>query len=156
MEGIFNIVWNGRNIGQVTVFRQGLYYHFTAICDFDENTICRLMIRVGGDTIIAGVMVPEANRFTLNKKIPVKRFGDEIPEFYIPDYQNEGAHPESKQEEDTQKEDMHNENTLEQGIFVPVSMNEPFGYLHRLKSALLTVREGKTGVWIPEKQKMQG
>ena len=131
MEGIFDILWNGTVIGQVEVLRRGLYYHFTAACIFDENEICRLMIRIQDEVMTAGIMVPENNQFILHKKMAIKQFPDGVPEFYVPSLQGESV--------------------ASEGLFVPVSEENPFGYLHRLKSAFLTFREGKMGIWIPMK-----
>jgi len=130
MEGRHSVYCNQQEIGQVDVSRQGLYYRFSGRCKYHGDNFCRLMIRSGDVTHSLGVMVPEGPEFTMEKQLPVKQFGNEKPYFYVP-----------SREADTS-----------QGKFVPISQEEPFAYLTKLKRAFFSCRDGSIGAWIPEKE----
>ena len=74
-------------------------------------------------------MVPEGERFVLNKQVPVKHFESGNPVFFILGESENG----------------------QKGLFIPIASDAPFEHLSKLKAAVLENREGVIGAWIPEK-----
>lgn len=128
MEGKYTIFYRGKQIGQVLVDREGLYYHFRCKCKFEEDAVCKLMYQYNNDSYVLGIMVPEADVFVMEKRIAIKHFEEGTPYFFIP--------------WDT---------ASERGMFVPISPDEPFGYLAKLTDAFLSYKNGRIGAWIPKK-----
>jgi len=127
MEGIYAIEQAGQKIGQAEVTRQGLYYHFTCHCRLSGEVICRLAAVCGEKTENLGVPVPENGEFVLRKKIPVSHLGQgQLRIRVIPKH--------------GQLSDQ----------FIPISPEEPFMYLSRLKNAYLERREQIQGIVIKE------
>lgn len=129
MEGRYSVFQNEKVIGEVDVSRQGLYYRFFCRCNYHGDNFCRLMIQLGDTEVSLGIMVPEGPEFILEKRLPVKKFGMETPVFYIP-------YPKDPSPE---------------GMFVPISKDEPFLWLTKLRKAFLIHHDGRVGAWIPEK-----
>lgn len=126
MEGNYSVLFGGQSAGKVRVFRQGLYYRFWCRCQLSGEVVCRLYVRCGGKEERLGILVPTGDGFGLDTRVPVKRIGEGKPEFFLrPVHDGPG------------------------GTFVPLSPEEPFAYLSRLKDAYLEKREGKTGVLLP-------
>ena len=128
MEGKYAVLLNGKQVGEVCVSKQGLYYRFQCTCQLQDDAVCRLMVRLKDGRENIGVMIPEGNRVQLDRKLPVKRFPGGSEEFYI----------------------LRQGERQDKGLFVPISSDEPFEYLPKLKDAFLTSQNGKIGVWIPE------
>jgi len=127
MEGKYEILMGGKSIGTVSVTRQGLYYCFACRCCFSGDVMYRLSVICDGQTHSLGIPVPEGEAFVLHTRLPVKRLGEGKPEFRaLPKHRGVG------------------------GVFVPISPEEPFSYLSRLKDAFLEIRDGKMGLVIPE------
>lgn len=129
MEGKYVVLLNKNNVGEVCVLKQGLYYHFQCVCQFREDAVCRLMMRCRDRTEKIGVLIPDRDGFTLERKFPVKKFPQGSPEFYI----------------------LRQGEKQDKGLFVPISADQPFEHLTKLKDAFLTTQNGRIGVWIPEK-----
>lgn len=70
-----------------------------------------------------GVLVPEMDGLVLKKKIPVKRMGQGRCRFLI-----------------------SGEKMTETGNFYPISPEEPFRYIDRLKNGFLDSEHGKIGL----------
>ena len=127
MDGTYVIEQAGQRIGQAEVTRQGLYYHFTCRCRLSGEVICRLAAVCGDKMENLGVPVPENGEFVLRKKIPVSHLGEgELRVRVIP---------------------KHAELT---DNFIPISPEEPFRYLSRLKNAYLERRGQQLGIVIRE------
>lgn len=127
MEGTYAIEQAGQRIGQAEVIRQGLYYHFTCRCRLSGEVICRLAAVCGDQMENLGVPVPENGEFILRKKIPVSHLGGgQLRIRVIP---------------------KHAELTEQ---FIPISPEEPFRYLSRLKNAYLSRRGQQLGIVIKE------
>ena len=123
MEGVFDITLGGRPVGQAAVFREGLYLYFDCRCRLSGETVCRIRVRRGEKEVDLGIPVPEGRDFVLRKKLPAKKLGDGVPEFWV-------APKKVKLPEN----------------WVPVRAEEPFAYLTRLQDAFLEVRDGQAGV----------
>lgn len=114
-------------VGKVQVLRQGLYYRFICRCRVDSGEVTRLWVSCGGQRECLGVLLPMDGGFGLNTKLPVKRLGDGEMEFSIG---QKVERPEGK--------------------FVPISPEEPFSYIERLKDAYLVKKNGQLGVVLRE------
>lgn len=130
MEGNYPVLMGGKEIGTVKITRHGLYYRFDCHCQLTGDIICRLTVSCGSVTHSLGILVPEGGAFVLRTRMPVKQLGEGTLRF--------GVKP--------------NHRSVE-GIFVPISPEEPFAYLSRLKDAFFEFREGIPGVVIMEKEK---
>ncbi|MBO5324433.1 MAG: hypothetical protein J6A88_10145 [Oscillospiraceae bacterium] len=127
MEGTYPILFGDKNIGQAQVTRRGLYYHFSCRMQLTGETICRLELCGGDRTENLGIPVPEGKSFVLTKTIPASRLDIGKPTFrLIPKHQSV------------------------QGKFIPLSPEEPFAYLSRLKDAYLQRRGEQIGIVIKE------
>ena len=126
LEGEYSVYLNGQAVGMVQVFRRGLYYRFRCRCRISGNHVCRLVVRNGSDQESLGIPVPEGEDFILEKMIPMKRIGNGKLQFELI----------------AKKEPVNRR-------FVPLSPEEPFRYITRLKDSYLAERDGKIGLMIP-------
>ena len=107
--------------------RQGLYYRFLCRCRLTGDVVCRLYITCGGQQENLGVVVPEGGGFGLDTRLPAKRFRAGEPTFsLIPKH------------------------TVPSGQFVPITPEEPFAYIERLKTSFLVKKYGKMGIMIDD------
>jgi len=129
MEGTYPILLGGQAVGQAQVRREGLYLCFSCRCRLSGEMIYRLTVGCGEHTQNLGIPVPNGGQFCLKTKIPAKLLGEgELKITAVPKH------------------------AALAGKFVPLSPEEPFAYLNRLKNAFLEVRAGQVGVVIPEMQ----
>lgn len=128
MEGNYPVLLGQKPVGKVQVQKCGLYYRIICRCRLTGDVITRLYVQCGDKHIPVGVVVPEGSGFGLDIKIPVKRIGEGELKFSLA----------SKQEKTA-------------GKFVPITPEEPFGYLDRLKDCVLTYENGQAGIYITEK-----
>lgn len=120
------IMLGGQPIGWVQLRKEGLYYHFDCRCSLTGEVVYRIQAQCGDKTESLGIPVPCNGAFELRTNLPVKRLGEgEITFRAVPKH------------------------VQTDGIFVPLSPEEPFRYLRRLQDAFLQVRDGKVGVVIP-------
>ena len=109
------------------VTRQGLYYRFLCRCHLTGEVVCRLYITCGGQQESLGVVVPEGDGFGLDTRLPVKRFREEEPSFtLIPKHEASSAR------------------------FVPITPEEPFAYIERLKTSFLVKKYGQIGILLDD------
>ena len=81
-----------------------------------------------------GVLVPEGGGLSLDKKVPVKQFPTGHPVFRVRPLHE-------KEETNKPKEKL-----------VPLSPDEPFAYLDKLKDAHLAEQNGVRGLWIAQEE----
>lgn len=129
MEHEYTVAANGKPVGKVTVLRQGLYYYFSCRCRLSGDVIYRLMVTSGKIRENLGVLVPLDGSFVLDRKLPVKQIGEGELSFFL------------KAKYDT-----------DEGTFVPISPEEPFAYISRLKKSFLVLQHGEQGIYIPKMQ----
>ena len=129
MEGAFSVTLRGKQVGKVLVKKQGLYYSFCCRCDLCEDAIYRLTVICGTVRENLGILVPEDGSFVLETRKPVKMIGEGDCRFTLC----------TKQERTSD-------------TFVPISPEEPFAYISRLKQSFLVLREGQPGIRITEMQ----
>lgn len=69
---MYQITYNGRQVGQAQAEREGLYYKITCVCDFSDDEIHRIVASDGKSVVKLGVCVPNGNQFSLSTKVPAK------------------------------------------------------------------------------------
>ena len=126
MEGTYRVYFGGKEIGDVTVSREGLYYRFYCRCVLTGDIVCRLTVSCGEERVNLGILIPEGEGFQLNTRIPRKRFRQGKPVF----------------------EALPNQAAVS-GQFIPIKPEEPFAYIARLKDAFLVRQNGQLGAMIP-------
>ena len=117
-----------KTIGTAAVGREGLYYRIRCRCDLSGETVCRVLVRCGSREESLGILVPQDGSFGLETRIPVKKVGEGKLSFSLA--------PKHRSVE---------------GIFVPLSPEEPFRYIAMLKKAYLAKRDGRIGLIIKER-----
>ncbi len=127
MTECYDVFLGQQAVGKVYVDIQGLYYRFRCRCRLEGGAICALTARRGDAQVHLGIPVPAGDAFVLETRIPVKRFPQGTFHFSML----------------TRHREM-------EGRFVPLSPQEPFAYLSRLKDAYLESREDRIGVVIPD------
>ena len=123
MEGQYSVTVSGQPVGKVVVQRQGLYYLFSCRCALSGAGIYRLAVTSGSERETLGILVPKDGSFVLETKVPVKRFGKGEMVFSLI----------SRHERST-------------GTFIPISPEEPFAYISRLKKSFLEIKNGQMGI----------
>ena len=112
----------GTAVGKVQVLRQGLYYVFHCRCRISGEAPVRLLARCGERQEDLGVLVPMEGGFGLDTRRPVKHLGEGEILFTLSFRQE-----------------------VPQSRFAPISPEEPFAYLQRLKDAYLAAQGGRRG-----------
>ena len=129
MEQSYAVTVRGTSVGKVLVQRQGLYYHIFCRCQLKGDTIYRLVVTSGSTNVTLGVVIPTDNGFVLNTKLPVKKIGEGELGFTLC----------TKQEESS-------------STFIPITPEEPFAYISRLKDSFLVLHDGQSGILVNKKQ----
>lgn len=127
MDGCYEVFFGGNAVGKVQVIRQGLYYRFICRCRLELEGVYRLSVLCGSSQMNLGVVVPEGDGFGLDKLIPRKHLEDGKPEFFLAPRHDSVS-----------------------GRFVPISPEEPFYYIAKLKDAFLAQQNGQVGVLLTE------
>lgn len=119
MEGTYQVRFEGRPVGTVSVTHWGLYYRVYCRCQGIGKEIMELEARSNDVRERLGILVPMDGSMGLERKIPIKRLGEGKMTFsLIP--RNSEAQP-----------------------LVAVSENEPFVYLQQLGDAYLEMQDGR-------------
>lgn len=132
LEHMYSVLLGPQHAGKVMVQRNGLYYHFNCSCDLPADNIYRLIVTCDSKQENLGVLVPHGNRFTLEKKIPAKRIGAGDMTFKV-----------------IPKKETHS------GTFMPISPEEPFAYISRLKQAFFLLQNETPGIYITKNQEQK-
>ena len=126
MEGNYPILRGGECIGQARVEKRGLYYCFFCQCMLTGEVIYRLTVHCGEKSENLGIPVPQNAGFVLTTRIPVSKLGQgEMVIRAVPRHEN-----------------------LD-GMFIPLSPEEPFHYIDRLEYAVLERSHQQLGLRIP-------
>ena len=127
MGGNYGVYFGKEQVGKVQVQRQGLYYRFICRCRISGDVMCRLWVACGDKRENLGLVVPMDGGFGLNTALPVKRLGEgELSFTLIPKHDTPA------------------------GRFVPISPEEPFAYIERLKESYLVRKGEQVGILISE------
>ena len=116
-------------LGKAQVERKGLYYHIYVQCDLDGELMYKVLLRCGNKEENLGILVPQDGGFGLRTRVPIKRIGEGTLCFLVrPRHQKVGEH------------------------FIPLSPEEPFRYISRLKHAYLVRKNGVSGIAFSKNQ----
>lgn len=115
----YDVFMSGKNIGNVNVTKEGLYYVFHCRCDLPDSEIFRLFAENGKQVTDFGVLVPGKEGYTLLKKIPVKKFGEEPLSFRVTSQKQQHAY-----------------------VSIPVFENRAFDYISKLTGARMHIDKG--------------
>lgn len=125
MEQFYGVYLGEALVGKVQVSRRGLYYHFCCRCRLSGGGIYRLQVACNGRRENLGILVPMGDGFGIDTKLPVKRLGEDDLLFRLV-----------------------SKNAIGTGNFIPISPEEPFAYIARLKNAYLVKRNGQAGIML--------
>ena len=113
--------------GTVRISKEGLYYHIQCICDLPDNDICRLTANTDSGQMDLGVCVPMGNKFGLDTRVSVRKFGGGEPRFWI--LRGKAAASER---------------------YIPIIPELQFDRIEVLKKARLTKQDGNLGILYSE------
>lgn len=125
MEGFYEVTVGRDSVGKVQLIREGLYYRVICRCVIPGEQVYRLYAVMGNRRENLGVLIPERDGMLLNRKIPAKKLPSDALQFIV----SSGA--------------VHQDE-----IFIPISPEEPFLYIERLKNSFLDSEHGKIGIRI--------
>lgn len=118
MEGTWDVLENGKTVGQCTVKKEGLYYKIQCKC-LEKPGLFRLYW--GEESL--GVLVPQEHTLVLETRQAIKRFASGKPRFSL-------RQPQEKRTE----------------AFIPLCPGEPFAYIQDLERAHFARRDGRPGI----------
>lgn len=123
----YEVLFEGKSVGTVTVDQEGLYYCID--CKSSQVGAKLVRLRAAGDMGEAdlGILIPEADQLRLRTRVAVKRIGKGKLRFEI-----KFAKEECEE-------------------WVAVRPDEPFIYLSRLQSAYLKKKNGEAGIVFTQK-----
>ena len=133
MEGSYEVLFGDKSVGRVQVTKEGLYYRFFCRCRMSGEVVSRLAVRWQDKQESLGILVPVDGGFGLNTRLAAKKCGEGKPEFAV----------------------MPNKGELH-GKFIPISPEEPFAYIQRLKDAFFERRYGQPGIVLKDTQMPKG
>ena len=126
----YGVYFGDKSVGKAQVTEQGLYYHVVCRCSLSGEVMYRLEVSCGEKRENLGVLVPGENGFGLDTRFPISRVGRGVLSFCL----------------------LPRHDPLQGSQFVPITPEEPFAYLSRLKDAFLEIQEGKKGASIPQQK----
>lgn len=126
----YGVYFGDKLVGKAQVTEQGLYYHVVCRCSLSGEVMYRLEVSCGEKRENLGVLVPGENGFGLDTRFPISRVGRGVLSFCL----------------------LPRHDPLQGRLFVPITPEEPFAYLSRLKDAFLEIQEGKKGASIPREK----
>ncbi len=127
LEGKYEVRFGDKPVGGVQVEKQGLYYRFSCRCRLSGAVVCRLMAQWDTGSESLGILVPMGEEFGLDRAVAAKKCGVGRPSFLV----------------------VPNRET-QSGRFIPISPEEPFAYIQRLKDAYFERRYGQAGIVLRE------
>ena len=122
----YPIFMGRKQLGKVQVLKEGLYYRISCRCQRPGSLMYRLTVTTGDRQEKLGILAPVGSAWGLDRRVPVSRLGEGEMRFEL--------------------RPSHESVT---GSFAPISPEEPFAYLDRLKNARLIVKDGQMGAELP-------
>ena len=123
---LYNIYLGEEKVGEATVKREGLYYHFLCSSNLPAGTIYCVILRCAEKEFNLGVCVPEGDLFYTGKRIPMKQFSNSDFQFCI---EEKNKRPQKS---------------------VTVNPQRPIAYLEHLENAYFCSNNGTPKICIPE------
>lgn len=78
-----DIYLDGNVVGIAKISEEGLYYSVECTCDLPRNTIFKVYAVTSCETLNIGVCTPCGEKLRTVRKIPVTRWGNVVPQFYV-------------------------------------------------------------------------
>lgn len=128
MRRDYEVTLGGKRVGKLQLERQGLYYRVICRCNLSGEVMYRLEASGERGRTNLGILIPCESGFGLETRFPVSRIGVEKLDFTL----------------------QPKHDALGNRKFVPISPEEPFAYLSRLKDAFLEIQQGQMGASIPQ------
>lgn len=129
MDRTYDVFCGSTRVGKVRLQRQGLYEHLECRCRLEQPGMYRLVMHCSGGSVKIGLLRPEGDFWTLQRKIPVKQLEAGEMEFFL-----EG------------------DNEKLSARFIPVNDSKSFEYLTFLQNAKMAKRDGVIGILLDEKR----
>ena len=123
----YAVYMGSEKVGTACVTKEGLYYRISCRCRLSGSVPCCITARAAQETDL-GLCVPLEDRYGLETRIPIKSVGEGDLDFRV--FPKHRVRPEQ---------------------FIPISPEEPFAYIARLKDAHLARRNGQTCVVITDR-----
>ncbi len=117
-----DIMMDGKNVGTVTIEKEGLYYRFFCRCHFEDKAVHSIWVFWEGGSRKLGVCIPEGKYACLNTKVPIKYIPSTELTFKIDHRENDG--------------------------FYPIDPGQPFPHMDKLTKARFATLDGKPGLVI--------
>lgn len=130
MREDYEVTLGGKSVGRLQLERQGLYYRVICRCNLSGEVMYRLEASGKKGKANLGILVPCESGFGVETRFPISAVGGEGLAFTL----------------------QPKHDSLEKRKFVPISPEEPFAYLARLKESFLEIRQGQMGASIPQNQ----
>lgn len=126
----YAVRFGDKTVGKAQVTVEGLYYHVVCRCKLTGEVMVRLEAACGDKRENLGILIPGENGFELDTRFPISRVGRGELSFRL----------------------LPRHDPLAGRVFVPITPEEPFAYLERLKTAFLEIQEGKKGASLAQKE----
>ena len=123
MDGEYPVFFAMEEVGRANVCKEGMFWRICCRCGLSQDVPCRLQANWGEETHDLGLFTKEGDGLGLTVRINRKSVPAGKPVFRVAV--------------------KHRENTEQ---FVPISSQEPFAYIARLKHAYLVNRAGQLGI----------
>ena len=123
----YSVSVGGKEAGKVQVVKDGLYYRVSCRAQLYGSVMYRLAAVTEGRRENLGILAPVGGGYGLDRKIPCSHLNLEGLEFLL----------------------LPSHEPME-GKFVPMSPEEPFQYLEKLKDVYLKRQNDRIGVIVPE------
>ena len=127
----YEVFFGSERVGAASVNREGLYYRISCRCRLSGYVPCRIIVS-GEKEADLGLCVPLDDMFGVETRIPIKKIGEGELHFRVLP-----KRPELK------------------GEFIPISPEEPFHYIARLKDAHLARKDGQAGLILKDRSQDQ-
>lgn len=120
-----NVYLDERIIGTAQLVSCGLYRRFICRCELPPGRMYRLWVMGIGDPVNVGILIPEGERYMLDKKIPEKRIATGAIRLTVLPADQQASND-----------------------FVTLNPDQPFEPLDQLETAVLGWKNGEIGIFI--------
>jgi hypothetical protein len=127
VEGTYPVTYEEKRVGTVILRRCGLYFEVHCRCSLIVDKMLQLMMLATQTEGNLGLLMPSGGILELRRRVPVKRFQNASPMFFL--------RPRAGRE----------------AMFIEVDPHQPFPQLHRLGECVFCVKDGVRGMMLPQK-----
>lgn len=83
LEGQYQVTYQDREVGNVQIVREGLYYKVSCVCQREEEQLYVLYAADDSNFVRLGILVPEGDTIRLTKKFSRKCFPGKINGMFL-------------------------------------------------------------------------